>query len=183
MESRTTNNNFWRTKQQQLLSMVVMLLCSTNVLWAEAANAGEDFSGYMQEMERREHQEHLYEAKLHRHEVWRQTTWAGYFVTQVQTIGKQFLPFLLAIQDALEESSDPDSTKGPTEIAIYLGIRMTFVILILMMVHALAKVVQLLIGTNYEVIQEVVIYHEHESEEEAARARATTSRGKKQKAS
>lgn len=187
MTSLRTNNYFWRThRQQQLLvaaALVLLLMVCSNRAEAAAADAGEDFAGYMEDVQRQEQEERLYQDMLRRHEIWLQTTWSGFVVTQIQAIGKQFAPFILAILEALDETSDPDSTKGPSEVAAYLGIRMAFVIIILMVVHALAKIAQLVIGTNYEVVEEIVILHEHDTEEEANRARTATTRGKKQKAS
>jgi hypothetical protein len=139
---------------------------------------GSDFGGYVEEMERRERDEHVYEAKLHAHEEWRQTTWTGSVVRKLQDIGKHFQPFVLAIGDALEEA---DGTKSSTQVLAYLGIRMLMIGGVLCSMYVGAKVLQLFVGSDYEIIEEVVIVHEHETEEEAAKARAATTRGKKSK--
>jgi len=52
---------------------------------------------------------------------------------------------------------------------------------VLFSMYVSAKILQLFVGSDYELIEEVVIVHEHETEEEAAKARAATTRGKKSK--
>ena len=169
------------------LSSVIMVLLATTTSFVSAdedadADPAADFGGYMEEMERRERDERLYEAKLNAHEEWRQRTWAGFGVRMVQKIGKHFGPFFLAIQNALDETSQDDGENSISRIAAYLGIRMAIVIGLLVAAYAGGKVLQLLIGSDYEIVEEIVIVHEHETEEEAAKARASTTRGKKSKA-
>lgn len=183
--SRTPSNST-NAKLVWLVSIILMLVSTTRsfVSAEEDADAdpAADFGGYMEEMERRERDERLYEAKLNAHEEWRQTTWAGFGVRMVQKIGKHFGPFFLAIQNALDETSQDDGNTSIARIAAYLGIRMALVIGLLMAAYVGGKVLQLLIGSDYEIVEEVVIVHEHETEEEAAKARAGTTRGKKSKA-
>lgn len=169
----------------QLSWLLSMLVVSTTMVWSVSADVdpGEDFGGYVQEMERREYEERLYEAKLNAHEHWRQTTWAGFFVRKTFEIGKHFEPFLIAISDALHETSTDESGQSLARIMAYVGIRMVLVIGVLMCFYVAGKVFQLMIGGDYEIVEEVVIIHEHETEEAAAKARAATTRGKKQKSS
>jgi hypothetical protein len=169
----------------QLSWFLSMLVVSATMVWSVSADVdpGEDFGGYVQEMERREREEHLYEAKLNAHEHWRQTTWAGFFVRKTFEIGKHFEPFLIAIRDALDETSTDESGQSLAKIMTYIGIRMLLVIGLLSCFYVAGKIIQLLIGGDYEIVEEIVIVHEHESEKAAAKARAATTRGKKQKSS
>ena len=177
--------SFTTSNRIQLLWLVSILVMSTTMTISLVAadedadfDPGSDFGGYVEEMERREREEHLYEAKLNAHEEWRQTTWTGSIVRKLQDIGKHFQPFVLAIGDALEEEN---GTKSPTQVLAYLGIRMIMIVGVLFSMYVSSKILQLFVGSDYELIEEVVIVHEHETEEEAAKARAATTRGKKSK--
>ena len=77
---------------------------------------------------------------------------------------------------------------------MYIGVRMSVIIIFCIFGYMGGKVFQLIIGTNnnnntnqndnnniIEVVEEIVILHEHDTEEEAAKGRLITSRGKKQK--
>jgi len=169
--------------------LYVLVLVTAKLLFVSAndeeVDPGSDFGGYVEEMERRERAERLYEAKLDTHEAWRQTTWAGFCVRQIQALGRHFRPFFIAVQDALNETSGDDNNgqKSPFQILAYIGIRMVVVIGVLTVFWAGGKVLQLFVGKDYEIVKEVVVVHEHATEEDAARARAKTTRGKKQKAS
>jgi hypothetical protein len=177
-------SNYFTTSSRIHLSWLLSMLVLSTTLWSVVADEdvdfdpGSDFGGYVEEMERREQAERMYEAKLNAHEVWRQTTWTGSCVRKLQDIGKHFKPFVVAISDALEEDG---STNSPTQVLMYLGIRMFMVVGVLFSMYVGAKIMQLFLGGNYEIIEEVIIVHEHETEEEAAKARASTTRGKKTK--
>jgi len=143
---------------------------------------GADFSGYMQEMDRREREEMAYEAKLNAHEEWRQNTFGGWCVRQLQVGANHFKPFFFLIEDALRETSGGDNqNSSPTKVFMYIGVRMFIVMGVLWVIYVGAEVLQLFLGSDIEVVEEIVIVHEHTTEEEAAKARATTTRGKKQK--
>ena len=172
---------YFRNRRALLLSLVTLWAITT--IATAASDPGEDFQGYFEELERRDQEAQEYAAKLSAHEEWRQTTWGGFCVRQIQALGKKFEPFLEAVQDALDETQRNDSPSSLSKIAIYLGIRMVFVLGVLTMVYIGAKILQLLVGSDYEIVEEVVVVHEHDTEEEAAKARAKTTRGKKQKSS
>jgi len=174
---------YFRNRCALLLSLVTLWTITTVTIAASNTDLGEDFQGHFEELERRDQEAREYAAKLSAHEEWRQTTWGGFCVRQIQALGKKFEPFLEAVQDALDETQRNDSPSSLSKIAIYLGIRMVFVLGVLTMVYIGAKILQLLVGNDYEIVEEVVVIHEHDTEEEAAKARAKTTRGKKQKSS
>eukprot|EP00536_Pseudo-nitzschia_multiseries_P008963 jgi/Psemu1/297104/fgenesh1_pm.239_\ len=172
------------------MSMVLLVLVFGTQLAPVLSNVdadvdpGADFGGYMQEMNRLEREERAYDAKLRAHDEWRQSTWGGFAVRKIQGLAYHFKPFFLAVQDALRESGNGDgSSSTATGGMMYVGVRMFLVVLFLAICYVGAKVLQLLVGSDYEVVQEIVIVHEHETEEEAAKARAATTRGKKVKSS
>ena len=163
------------------LAWLLSMLLAFTTLVSASVDPGEDFSGYAEEMARREQEERAYDAKLSAHEQWRQTTWAGFAVRKIQGIGQHLKPFVMAIQDALDQTVLEDGSKSPAKILAYIGIRMLFVMALMMIIYVGGKVSQLVIGGDFEVVEEVVIVHEHETEEEAAKARASTTRGKRKK--
>lgn len=168
--------------------LLFVLLVATTTMMAVGAEGdgdfdpGTDFGGYVEDLKRREHEKAHHEYMMREHEIWRQTTWAGSAVRHIQALGEHLLPFYDAVAEAVAETNQ-SGERNPTEVAAYLGIRLLFVLVCMVLVYIVAMILQLIIGKDYEVVEEVVIVHEHETEEEAARARAKSSRGKKQKAS
>ncbi|VEU34939.1 unnamed protein product [Pseudo-nitzschia multistriata] len=142
---------------------------------------GSDFGGWMDAMASIEEEERRYEEKLREHEVWKQNTWSGLAVRKIQGMAYHFKPFFLAVQDALRETSGNDSST--THVLMYVVVRIVVVVVMMILCYIGAKVLQLLVGGDYEVVEEIVVVHEHETEEEAAKARAKTTRGKKTKSS
>mmetsp|Transcript_306 Transcript_306/g.567 ORF Transcript_306/g.567 Transcript_306/m.567 type:complete len:210 (-) Transcript_306:367-996(-) len=188
------NSNGGRHAMRCLLSMLLFATQSTLVL--SDIDPGADFGGYMQEMDRMEREDRAYEAKLRSHEEWRQNTWGGYAVRKIQGLAYHFKPFFLAVQDALHESSGGSSdywnananananiNSSVTRVLTYVGVRMFLILVLLAVFYVGAKVMELVVGSDYEVVEEIVVVHEHGTEEEAARARAATTRGKKVKSS
>mmetsp|Transcript_26281 Transcript_26281/g.72214 ORF Transcript_26281/g.72214 Transcript_26281/m.72214 type:complete len:200 (-) Transcript_26281:732-1331(-) len=186
------NSNGGRHAMRCLLSMLLFATQSTVVL--SDIDPGADFGGYMQEMDRMEREDRAYEAKLRSHEEWRQNTWGGYAVRKIQGLAYHLKPFFLAVQDALHESSGGSSDywnanananihSSVTRVLTYVGVRMFLILVLLAVFYVGAKVMELVVGSDYEVVEEIVVVHEHGTEEEAARARAATTRGKKVKSS
>ena len=163
------------------LTTILSVVVKANAL--EDVDPSADFSGYMKEMDRREQQEHAYESKLAAHEEWRQTTWSGFCVRQVQKVLHHLKPFLLLVLDALKNSNNNEGSSIENFI-IYVGVRMGVILVFCIFGYVGGKLFQLLIGTKdgiIEVVEEIVILHEHDTEEDAAKARSQTSRSKKQK--
>mmetsp|Transcript_17916 Transcript_17916/g.41312 ORF Transcript_17916/g.41312 Transcript_17916/m.41312 type:complete len:207 (-) Transcript_17916:345-965(-) len=174
--------------ERTVSSMLFVLLVATTTMMAVGAeedgdfDPGTDFGGYVEDLKRREHEKAHHQYMMREHEIWRQTTWAGSAVRHIQALGEHLLPFYDAVAEAVAETNQ-SGERNPTEVAAYLGIRLMFILVCMVLVYIVAMILQLVIGKDYEVVEEVVIVHEHETEEEAARARAKSSRGKKQKAS
>lgn len=160
------------------LSVVLVLFVSAAA--AAGIDPGEDFGGYVEELERRERDEKAYRAKLRSHEEWLQTTWTGFAVRSFLGMVRHFEPFFVAIAEAIRETNDAGE-RTPTQVIAYLAVRMAVVVGLLTVFYIGAKIIGLMIGGDIEVVEEIVIVHEHKTEEEAAKARAAMSRGKRQK--
>jgi hypothetical protein len=98
-------------------------------------------------------------------------------------IAQRIKPFADAVAEAMKDD-DSGITLSPIKLLNYVGLRVYVVVIGLLLMYALSRVFQMLIGYRDIIVEEeVVIVHEHETEEKAAKARkATLSRGKKQKA-
>lgn len=164
--------------------MFVMLINSVGIIFVNAAvdvDPGNDFNGYMNEMDRLQHEELIYEEKLAAHEEWRQTTWGGWSVRHAQLVMNHFKPFLIMVLDALTNTNQ-QSSGSIQQFVMYIGVRMFVIGVFILLFYSCQKIVQLVVGNNdIEVIEEIIIVHEHDTEEEASKARSQTTRGKRSK--
>lgn len=162
-----------------------MLIATMAIQVASAAaevDPGEDFGGYVEELDRRERAEEAYEAKLSAHEEWRQATWGGFAVRQIQALARKLRPFFEVVGEALRETNGSGGEqRTPAQAFAYLAVRTVVILGCLVVLYIGAKVLEILLGGDIEVVEEVVVIHEHDTAEEAAKARAATTRGKRQK--
>mmetsp|Transcript_3490 Transcript_3490/g.4124 ORF Transcript_3490/g.4124 Transcript_3490/m.4124 type:complete len:180 (+) Transcript_3490:76-615(+) len=143
---------------------------------------GNDFNGYMNEIDRLQHEELIYEEKLVAHEEWRQTTWGGWSVRQAQLVLNHFKPFLILVLDTLTNTNQQSSGSSIQQCVMYIGVRMFVIGVFILLFYSCQKIVQVVVGNNdIEVIEEIIIIHEHDTEEEASKARSQTTRGKRSK--
>jgi len=186
-QTATTRSSWWILSMVLFATTQVALVHSNNDHNHDDTNAnidpGTDFGGYMQEMDHRERDERAFEAKLRAHDDWRKNTWGGLAVRTIQGLSRNHLkPLFLAVQDALRNTSNSSNNSTAAQMAMYVGVRVFLIVLLLAFVYVGARIMQLVIGSDYEVVEEIVVVHEHETEDDAARARARTTRGKKVKA-
>jgi hypothetical protein len=110
------------------------------------------FEGYdeaiNEAMARQQADEEMYAA----HEEWKATTWQGKTVSLIQAIGHHFRPFFFSVSEALQEEK---STR-------ILRIIVFFIILLVGIValYVAAYLVQILIGKEIVIEQEIVIIEE-----------------------
>ncbi|KAL3944481.1 MAG: hypothetical protein SGBAC_001458 [Bacillariaceae sp.] len=133
---------------------------------------GEDFEGYMEGMASVEADRIATQELLQRHEEWRQTTWAGWAVRQMQSFARNIEPTASQISSTFGNSDSASS-------AIIVNLIRFLALLVAMAgIYVIAQVVQKFVGDEYVLEEEIVIVHEYETEEEAAQARKQASRGK-----
>eukprot|EP00977_Amphora_coffeiformis_P029143 scaffold39012_cov191-Amphora_coffeaeformis.AAC.2 len=143
-----------------------------------AIDPGDDFSGYMEDLEQRRQNEAKYREQVHQHEIWRQTTWGGWLTRQLQALGNHFAPFFRALADAMAAEGDSFSS-----MALVILIRVLLIGSCILAVYTISKVVNMIVGREI-VIEEVIVVEEDEKEEEESKKMEVTkrvSRGKKQK--
>mmetsp|Transcript_5611 Transcript_5611/g.8423 ORF Transcript_5611/g.8423 Transcript_5611/m.8423 type:complete len:144 (+) Transcript_5611:150-581(+) len=129
---------------------------------------GEDFADYMDNLAASEKAASQRQAMYDAHENWRQNTWGGWAVRQIQTLARHFRPFLDDVREVLAAPEDDSLTK----VIVFNLIRMLAIFTVVGGVYALGNIFQSFIGKELVQEEEIVIVHEYATEEEAARARA-----------
>lgn len=149
---------------------VLLLACHDNVV--AAVDPGEDFSGYMENLEQRRQDEQRYREKLHAHEVWRQTTWGGWATRQLQAVGNHFAPFFEALSDAIAAEGDSAGS-----MALMILIRILTIGFCITFVYGFSRMLNLIVGGEIVVEEEVIVVEEDDDDDAAAASSET----KKQK--
>jgi hypothetical protein len=173
--SPTNMTTLHRHTQTSFVLIIAVLLTSFTV------EAGDDFDGFMQQQHLEEAEATDYRQRLADHDEWLHTTWGGWAVRTMRGIAEKMRPFIEAVIEATQDE-DTGTTLSPMRLLVYVGLRLYVVVMGLLLIYALSRLVQMVVGNGDIVVEEeVVIVHEHDTEEEAAKARAAQARGKKQK--
>lgn len=146
-----------------------------NVKNRTMADPGADFKGYMEDMAKVEAEREATRELLQRHEEWRQTTWAGFCVRQMQAIAKNIEPTMAQIAQTFGNSDSMSS------VIIFNFLRFFVVMVAMVGIYGMAQLIQKFIGNEIIVEEEIVTVHEYDTEEEAAKARRKESRSKTDK--
>lgn len=104
---------------------------------------------------------------------WRQTTWGGWVVRQIQTTGRHFKPFVAKVSVMMQD----EGNLGKRLLMFFL--RLLIIAVGVLFVLAMGRVFTFLVGGDIIKEEEVVVVHEYDTIEEAMKARAATGRGKK----
>mmetsp|Transcript_15502 Transcript_15502/g.24138 ORF Transcript_15502/g.24138 Transcript_15502/m.24138 type:complete len:151 (-) Transcript_15502:2356-2808(-) len=117
--------------------------------------ADADFEDFMQRQAAKEAAAARQEEMHANHELWRQTTWAGWLTTII--LGLTELPFFQAISSALE-----DQKQGKSGAALLLTnfVRLSIIFAVILAFYVAGKILQKIIGEDIEVHEEVIITHE-----------------------
>lgn len=112
----------------------------------------QDFEGYMKAVAAEEAQQQADEAMYAAHELWKETTWQGKAVGLLQAFGRHFQPFFLAVSEAIKEE----------KAARILGhfVRLVVVIMGVVALYVIAHLIQMVIGKEIVIEQEIVIIEE-----------------------
>ncbi|CAB9526183.1 expressed unknown protein [Seminavis robusta] len=139
-----------------------------------AVKPEDDFQGYMENIAQREVDEREMEEMFERHRVWRETTWGGFAVRQIQALANHFEPFFQAVADSMR---DEDSAGSILFMTI---IRLLVIFISIAMFYLAAHLVQTFIGTEYVVEEEEIVVIDGD-EDEVADKNERSSRDKKDK--
>ena len=120
----------------------------------------EDFHGYMQDLQEQKADAERTRERLEQHEIWRQTTWGGYVVRQLQALGKHFGPFFFAIEEAMSKDEN-----GPVQTLVLLVLRVLLISGFVAAIYAFAHILQRFLGREIVIEEEVVIDHDADEDE------------------
>lgn len=140
-----------------------------------AVDPGEDFSGYMENLEQRRQAEEQYRERLHAHEIWRQTTWGGWATRQLQAVGNHFAPFFEALSDAIAAEGDSAGS-----MALLILIRILMIGSCVAIAYGFSRILNLIVGGEIIVEEEVIVVEDDDEEDEDDDAAAASSETKKQ---
>ena len=128
---------------------------------------GEDFQGYMEGVAHVEAEREATRELLRQHEEWRQTTWSGWAVRQIQSTVKGLEPTVSQIASTFGEENSNDASSA---IIVNL-IRFLAIMVVIVGFYALSQIVNNFLGKEIVMEEEIVILHEYETEEEARAAK------------
>ncbi|KAL7571964.1 hypothetical protein ACA910_001626 [Epithemia clementina (nom. ined.)] len=131
------------------------------IVKASDVDPGADFSGYMEDLKKQEEEAERARNLYNEHEIWRQTTWSGYAVRQMQKVGGHFAPFFEALAD-LVEGSAADETPGT--ILFTLLIRVLVISSYIAAAYAIARILNSIFGRDIVIEEEIIIEEDEEDE-------------------
>ena len=117
----------------------------------------EDFQGYMESLQEHQAEQNRVKEMYDKHEMWRQTTWAGWGVRQMQKIGNHFAPFFLAIEEAVSSEDE-----GPLQLLIMIILRSLLIIAFLASAYAVGQILSSVLGQEIVIEEEIVVEDEDE---------------------
>jgi hypothetical protein len=136
------------------------------------AKAEDDFQGYMENIQQRELEGQEFNAMIERHEEWRQNTWGGFAVRQLQAFGHHFAPFFEALTDIMRADKN-----SPSNVMLILLIRGLVIMAYILGGYAFIRIIKHLVGREI-VFEEEIIVEIDDDDEQAPRRSA---RDKKRK--
>ncbi|GAX18442.1 hypothetical protein FisN_2Lh085 [Fistulifera solaris] len=155
--------------------LIFLLLVASSMQTTNALNDDADFVGYMENLEKMERDRERINKMLEEHELWRQTTWGGYAVRQVQALGKHFEPFFLAVSDALN-----DGGSEPTRLLILITIRIIVISICIGMIYAVGSIINMITGKEI-IIEETVVVDDAPSKSNETHKKEDKRRGAREK--
>jgi hypothetical protein len=122
----------------------------------------DDFSGYMESLKAHEMQDQAYQNQLAEHELWRQTTWGGWVVRQLQALGDHFSPFFEAIADTVQ--SDKNT---PAQLVLLAVIRSLTIAAYVAALYALLRIANAILGREIVIEEEIVVDHDEDTHDDS----------------
>jgi hypothetical protein len=136
------------------------------------AKPEDDFQGYMEDIQKRELEGQEYEAMMGRHEEWRQNTWGGFAVRQVQALGHHFEPFFQALVDIMQEDKN-----SPRSVILIVLIRGSVIMAWVLGGYAITRIVQRLVGREIVFEEEIIVTIDDDDDDHAPRRSARDKKG------
>eukprot|EP00543_Licmophora_paradoxa_P001643 CAMPEP_0202445296 /NCGR_PEP_ID=MMETSP1360-20130828/4139_1 /ASSEMBLY_ACC=CAM_ASM_000848 /TAXON_ID=515479 /ORGANISM="Licmophora paradoxa, Strain CCMP2313" /LENGTH=178 /DNA_ID=CAMNT_0049061499 /DNA_START=56 /DNA_END=592 /DNA_ORIENTATION=+ len=114
----------------------------------------EDFEGYMEEMKEIETEQAAQQLMIDRHEKWLNSTAGGWVIKNLMELGNHFRPFLIAVADSMKEE------RGLSTRLLSHLLRISIVFVALAAIFIGARLIQMVIGEDIVIENEVVIIEE-----------------------
>ena len=89
-----------------------------------------------------------------RRKIWRQTTWGGFVVRQLQAVGNHFAPFFEAMADLVEGSATEET---PGTVLFTLFVRVLVISAYIAAAYAVARILNSVFGRDIVVEEEIII--------------------------
>jgi hypothetical protein len=124
------------------------------------AKPEDDFQGYMEDIQKRELDAQKFDDMMERHEEWRQTTWGGYAVRQVQAMGHHFSPFFEALGDIMRADKN-----SPSNVMLVVLLRSMVIMAYILFAYALIRILKHVVGREIVFEEEIIIQVDDEGNE------------------
>lgn len=138
------------------------------------AKPEDDFKGYMENIQKRELDAQEFDAMMERHEEWRQTTWGGYAVRQLQALGHHFAPFF----EALGDISRADK-NSPGSLVIVVLLRGMVIMAYILGGYALTRILKHIVGRDIVFEEEIIMVVDDDDDDDQAQTPRRSARDKK----
>lgn len=111
-----------------------------------------EFVDYVSSLKQKENIDAAREASKHAHEIWKTTTISGKLFSMVDSLRSH--EFFALIVDAFRDQNEGNS---PNAIFLYNIVRLVVIFMAFAVLHVIGRIIQTLIGAEYEVVEEIII--------------------------
>jgi hypothetical protein len=125
------------------------------------ATPGDDFQGFMEDIQKRELDAQEFDAMMERHEEWRQNTWGGFAVRQLQAFGHHFAPFFEALGDIMRE--DKNSASNVILVVLLRGM---VIMAYILGGYAVTRILKHIVGREIVFEEEIIVEVDDDDEDE-----------------
>lgn len=140
----------------------------------------DDFGGYMEDIQQKVQEEEAYQEQMRNHEVrqivdkqthtkypreidlmtllqqiWRNTSWGGFFVRQIQKLGGHFAPFFEAVNDLVSTEDN-----SPEHLVFVAALRAATIAAYIIAAYAILKIFNSLLSREIVIEEEIIIDHD-----------------------
>jgi hypothetical protein len=126
------------------------------------AKPEDDFQGYMENIQKRELDAQEFDAMMERHEEWRQNTWGGYAVRQLQALGHHFAPFFDALGDIMRADKN-----SPSNVMLVVLIRGMVIMAYILFGYALIRIITRIVGREIVFEEEIIVMVDDDDDDQA----------------
>jgi hypothetical protein len=134
----------------------------------------DDFQGYMENIQKRELDAQEFDAMMERHEEWRQNTWGGYAVRQLQGFGHHFAPFFEALGDIMRADKN-----SPSNVMLVVLLRGMVIMAYVLFGYTLIRILKHVVGREIVIEEEIIVMVDDDDDDDQAQTPRRSARDKK----